>query len=144
MKKYFPYILVILQMSAILFIMLTGDIIPSKKILLLLLILSLLIGFWAIVEMKFRFNIFPALLSNSSLVTSGPYRFIRNPMYTSIIFMMLILLINDFSYPRLIIWIFLILIFIAKINIEEKILLKEFTSYPEYKAKTKRLIPFIF
>ena len=131
-------------MSAIFYIMLTGEIIPSKKILLLLLILSLLIGFWAIVEMKFRFNIFPALLSNSSLVTSGPYRFIRNPMYTSIIFMMLILLINDFSYPRLIIWIFLILIFIAKINIEEKILLKEFTSYPEYKAKTKRLIPFIF
>ncbi|MCB0729194.1 MAG: methyltransferase [Ignavibacteria bacterium] len=144
MKKYFPYILVILQMSAIFYIMLTGEIIPSKKIFLLLLILSLLIGFWAIVEMKFRFNIFPALLSNSSLVTSGPYRFIRNPMYTSIIFMMLILLINDFSYPRLIIWIFLILIFIAKINIEEKILLKEFTSYPEYKAKTKRLIPFIF
>lgn len=131
-------------MSAIFYIMLTGEIIPSKKIFLLLLILSLLIGFWAIVEMKFRFNIFPALLSNSSLVTSGPYRFIRNPMYTSIIFMMLILLINDFSYPRLIIWIFLILIFIAKINIEEKILLKEFTSYPEYKAKTKRLIPFIF
>ena len=131
-------------MSAIFYIMLTGEIIPSKKIFLLLLILSLLIGFWAIVEMKFRFNIFPALLSNSSLVTSGPYRFIRNPMYTSIIFMMLIMIINNFSYTRLLIWIFLILIFLAKINIEEKILLKEFTSYPEYKAKTKRLIPFIF
>ncbi len=131
-------------MSAIFYIMLTGKIIPSDKTLLILLILFLLIGMWAIAEMKFRFNIFPALLSNSSLVTSGPYRYIRNPMYSSIIFMMLILIINDFTYARLTVWLLLIAIFITKINIEEKILEREFPSYDEYRTRSKRLIPFIF
>jgi protein-S-isoprenylcysteine O-methyltransferase Ste14 len=144
LNKYFPYILVTLQMSAILFILLTGAIIPSGNLLLILLILFLLVGLWAMAEMKFRFNIFPALLNNSSLITSGPYRFIRNPMYTSIIFMMLILVINEFSYIRMFIWIILIFIFLYKINIEEKILAKEFPEYPEYRSVTKKLIPFIF
>jgi len=58
--------------------------------------------------------------------------------------MMLILVINEFSYIRMFIWIILIFIFLYKINIEEKILAKEFPEYPEYRSVTKKLIPFIF
>ncbi len=95
-------------------------------------------------EMKFRFNIFPQLLKNSLFITSGPYKIVRHPMYTSIIFITLIWIINEFSIIRLMAWLLLIFVLNGKTLYEEKILQKEFPEYYEYQAKTKRLIPFLY
>ena len=139
-----PKFLVVVQVTSIFILALTGEIIPSSTMLFLLQTLFVIFGVWAMVEMKFRFNIFPELLKNSSLVTSGPFKIVRHPIYTSGIFITLIWIINDFSYLRLFVWLLLVFILNIKTLYEEKILDKEFSDYKYYKNKTKKLIPFLY
>lgn len=95
-------------------------------------------------EMKFRFNIFPSLINNSTLTTSGPFKFVRHPMYTSTILTTLTWLVNEFSYLRLCTWILLVIVLNIKTLFEEKILSKEFPDYLKYRSKTKKLIPLLY
>ena len=138
------YVLVFIQLACIIFIILTGDILPSEIFLLIPGIVFVIISFLSMAEMKFRFNIVPELLENSSLVTSGPFKYVRHPIYTSIIFMILILVINDFTFLRFGVWIILVIVLNIKLNSEEKILAREFPDYIVYKSKSKKLIPFIY
>jgi protein-S-isoprenylcysteine O-methyltransferase Ste14 len=140
-KSFLP---VLLQLILLIFLFSSGSIFPSNKILLLLEIISFIFGIWAMIEFKFRFNIIPELKENAKLMTSGPYKFVRHPMYTALIFISLILIINEFSYLRFAAWILLILVLNYKSDIEEKYLNEKFTEYSEYKLKTKKLVPFIY
>jgi protein-S-isoprenylcysteine O-methyltransferase Ste14 len=107
-------------------------------------ILFLLIGIWAMMVMKFNFNISPELIEGTNLKTSGPYGFIRHPMYLSVLGITFSWLLNEWSYFRLIIWLILFIDLILKINFEEKLLNKAFKDFKIYKSKTKKLIPFVF
>ncbi len=138
------YLLVTVQIASIIFLIRTGSIWPSNIVLLILLIIFLLFAFYAMYELKFRFNIFPELLENSKLITTGPFKKVRHPIYTSIIFITLILVINKFSFLRLGVWILLVIILNVKLEYEEKLLLNEFPAYKEYKTTSKKLIPFIY
>ena len=144
MNKFVSVCLVTIQVASIMYLAITGDIIPSSAFLLILEILFVIFGLWAMAEMKFRFNIFPSLLNNSSLISSGPYKLVRHPMYTSTIFITFIWIINDFTYIRLSAWIMLVIVLNLKTFYEEKILDEEFPEYKIYKSKTKKLIPFLY
>lgn len=138
------YLLVAIQFASVIFLALTGSILPSSILFLILQIIFLLVAFLAMAEMKFRFNIFPRPLNSSTLIVTGPFKFVRHPMYTSIIFITLIWVINEFSFLRLGDWIILVIILNIKLEIEEKILADKFSDYEEYKIKSKKLIPFIY
>lgn len=138
------YVLVFIQLASIIFIILTGDVLPSDIFLLIPGIMLIIIAFLSMAEMKFRFNIVPELPENSSLVTSGPFKYVRHPIYTSLIFLILILVINDFSFIRFGVWLILVTVLNVKLNYEEKILAGEFPDYILYKSKSKKLIPFIY
>lgn len=94
--------------------------------------------------MKFNFNIAPDFKPGAIFVNKGPYKFIRHPIYTTVLLSILCLVINYFSVLRLSIFIFLSITLIMKITFEEKILSDKFDSYREYKIKTKKLIPYIY
>jgi protein-S-isoprenylcysteine O-methyltransferase Ste14 len=144
MMKLLQVLPVTIQISTILYLGLTGSIFPANIFSSIVFISSVLFGLWAIAEMKFRFNILPELLKDSTLVTTGPYRFVRHPMYTSIIFITLTWVITDFNLLRFIIWITLLITLNVKLRLEEKIVSAKFSEYASYKLKTKKLIPFIY
>lgn len=137
-------LLVFAQFSLIIYLFLSGKLLPSNKMILFFEVIVLSIGLWAMVDFKFRFNIFPDLKENTLLKTSGPYKYVRHPMYTSVIGFTFFLVLNDFSYTRMIFWIFLLIVIYMKLTYEEKLLTERFQEYSEYKAITKRLIPFIY
>lgn len=79
-----------------------------------------------------------------SLVTTGIYRFIRNPIYTGLLFAVTgAVLVAQLSFPLL----FVVAIFFWAYRAskrEEKILEPHFgKAYTDYKKHTKMLIPFI-
>jgi len=81
---------------------------------------------------------------NPELVTSGPYAYIRHPIYTSILLMVLgsFFIVNIYW---LIVFIIASVFFIYSALAEEKLMTQQFPKvYPSYKAKTKMLIPFVF
>ncbi|MBS1551877.1 MAG: isoprenylcysteine carboxylmethyltransferase family protein [Bacteroidetes bacterium] len=142
MKK--SYAFVAIQFTAIFILIFTGSIFPSDIVIFIIMILFLLFGLWAMFVHRFRFNALPVLRDDSSLKTSGPYRFVRHPMYTSLIFITLIWVLYDFTIIRLAIWIILLITIYLKSEYEEQLLIKKFPEYPQYKTLTKKFIPFIY
>jgi protein-S-isoprenylcysteine O-methyltransferase Ste14 len=77
------------------------------------------------------------------LVTSGPYRFVRHPIYTGLLTAMLgTALVNNLL--GLIVVAVLVGYFYYSGTVEERNLSTTFpTAYPEYRSRTKMLIPFL-
>ncbi len=137
-------VFVMLQLVFIILIFVTGVNYPANKALLTLYALFTLLGIWSMFIMRFRFNISPEPFKEVNLVTKGPYKFIRHPMYTSVIGLTACLIVDDFSLTRLTYWILLAMILILKLTYEEKLLADKFEDYGEYRRKSKRLIPFLY
>jgi protein-S-isoprenylcysteine O-methyltransferase Ste14 len=77
------------------------------------------------------------------LVTSGPYRFVRHPIYSGLLTAILGTALVD-NLLGLIVVAVLVAYFYYSGTVEERNLTATFTrAYPEYKSRTKMLIPFL-
>jgi len=137
-------ILVCLQITTMCYLLLKTPIIYNS-IWLILQILGIAIALWGILTIQIgNFNIQPEVKSNS-LITKGPYKIIRNPMYTGIIFIFLPIVIKSYNTINVSIYILLIITLLLKIFSEEHFLEQKFgTEYKLYKKSTYRLFPYIF
>jgi protein-S-isoprenylcysteine O-methyltransferase Ste14 len=82
--------------------------------------------------------------SKGRLVTNGPYRWFRHPIYASLIYFFCACII---SYPFIDTIVAVILIcvgLLVRMILEEKFLLAAYDEYAEYSKRTKRIIPFVF
>ena len=82
--------------------------------------------------------------TKEKLITNGPYKWWRHPIYASIIYFFLACLI---AYPNLKTLIAVLVIVFstnARMLFEEKELIETYENYSEYSKKAKRIIPFIF
>lgn len=104
-----------------------------------------LLVLWAVIAMqKSKLRILPEPSLHAVLITNGPYRFIRHPMYTAILSGSIGLLIHQFTWVRFVIVIALTIVLLVKLLWEEQMLLRKFEGYEQYTKSTYRLIPFIF
>lgn len=138
-------ILVTIQFSCIALLMILTNWLIVPWWTFLLLGSSGFLALWAMAIMKLgNFNAVPYPVVNGNMVTAGPYRVIRHPMYTSIFIFALALLAGQFDYYKLIISIILATDLVVKMLFEEGLLCKHYPGYKEYITKTKRVIPFVW
>lgn len=139
------YIYVAIQVLFIILIGATGPIIPRNIAILTGISIGVFTMFWALWTMRLNnLNMMPDLKHKSILVTSGPYRVIRHPMYASVLLVTLMLVVNHLTLLRIGFWLVLLIDLHFKFFYEEKLLLKKYSEYMDYKKKTKRIIPFIY
>jgi protein-S-isoprenylcysteine O-methyltransferase Ste14 len=109
-----------------------------------LLAAGLAIGLWAIsANRPGNFNIRPDPKEGGSLVTAGPYRWIRHPMYLAVLVTMAAFVAAG-GIAQAALWLALALVLAAKAVREERALVIVHPGYAAYRGTTRALIPFVF
>ena len=100
---------------------------------------------WARLTFGLRSFHAAANTTNGGLVTNGPYRYFRHPIYAALIYFFVGSLVA-FPYIETLAGFALIVIGLsARMYFEEKFLLAEYKNeYIAYQKQTKRIIPFVF
>ena len=107
-------------------------------------LMAVTLAVWAFISMRKQFSVFPEPKPSRSLIRSGPYRFIRHPMYTALLIWSLGRVLFLFTTTNLFGFLGLTTILALKIQHEEKLLSKSFKDYDDYRKTTKRLVPFLY
>jgi protein-S-isoprenylcysteine O-methyltransferase Ste14 len=138
-------LLVAFQSAAILCILLTGPLVAHPWPWLVMEGAGLLLGIASVVAVRPRYlTVFPEPRSGGRLVTAGPYRRLRHPMYAAGLLVTLALLLSRPTTDRLLAWVFLLVVLLIKMPHEERLLSARFPEYEDYRRKTRRLIPHLY
>lgn len=144
-KNYIAAILVIIQFLCIAFLLFNTDLRWQFTIGNLLILLGITLGLWSIYAMKSNeWGVSPIPKSDAFLITKKPYRYIRHPMYSAVLFFCLGLVLENPSLWNCIVYGILLIDLLIKLNWEEQMLSEKYPDYKTYQKKTKKLIPFIF
>jgi protein-S-isoprenylcysteine O-methyltransferase Ste14 len=106
--------------------------------------LGLAFAVWARVHLGRNWGLPMTMREEPELVTGGPYRLVRHPIYSGIL---LAVLGTSMLGTRawLLVFVFIIAYFIYCAVTEERLMVKQFPEqYPEYKKRSKMIIPYIF
>jgi protein-S-isoprenylcysteine O-methyltransferase Ste14 len=104
---------------------------------------GLALALWARLALGRNWGMPKTLKDEPELVTSGPYRFVRHPIYTGFLLAMLGSALATSLY-----WLIVLVIvggyFVHSARVEERLMATTFPdAYPSYQARTKMLIPFL-
>ena len=106
-------------------------------------IVGLALAVWARIYLGRNWGVPMSLREKHELITTGPYAWVRHPIYSGFLLAMLGSGLAD-SFIWLVIFIYLCIYFIYSAKVEEKMMAEIFPDqYPEYKKRTKMLIPFV-
>lgn len=105
---------------------------------------GILLGGWSIYVMrKSRLRILPDPASNAVLITNGPYRLIRHPMYTAVL-LFCAGMVDWEKTADILLFALLLITLLVKLTYEERMLNRKFEVYRHYQEASFRLIPFLF
>lgn len=138
-------ILVFIQICCLGFLIFTMNK-PTFGLIVLFQLLGFILSIWAVLVMKLgNFNIQPEVKLDATLTKNGPYKFIRNPMYSGLLIFFGASLFKSIDPIEILVFLILVKILVLKINLEEKFLSEKFgESYKIYKENTFRLIPYVY
>ena len=99
---------------------------------------------WARITFGRRSFHFAGNPTAGGLVTTGPYRFIRHPIYASFCLFVWAGLIAHCSVGACGLGLLVLAGALVRVFCEERLVRERYPEYGEYAARTKRLVPFLF
>ncbi len=103
------------------------------------------LGLWTLAHNRpGNFNIRPEPKASGRLVTGGPYRYMRNPMYSALLLFAAAEVVAYRDLWKIACWLFLALVLVAKVLLEERALRARFPGYGAYSKRVRRFIPGLF
>ena len=100
----------------------------------------ILFGITALLQLNSKLSPYPSPIDSSKLITNGAFAISRHPIYTALIFSGFGYAIYISSIYKILITLFLLVLFYFKSEYEEKLLSNKFSEYQDYQKRTRRFI----
>jgi len=144
MKLISKFALLILIL-AILYLLISGNLLSWSPFVIAGQLLAVALGIWArrsFQGKQFSINAEP-FEGEGSLLATGPYQFIRHPMYAAALLLLWSSILGHISIINVVIGLVVTGVLGVRIVTEEQFLNTRFPNYAEYSLKTKRIIPYV-
>jgi protein-S-isoprenylcysteine O-methyltransferase Ste14 len=105
--------------------------------------LSIMLMIWARVAFGQRSFHATADPTEGGLVTTGPYHYLRHPIYAALMYFLWSGILSHLSLVDALLGTFTMVGLIIRIYAEEQLVTVRYPDYINYAAKTKRIIPFL-
>ena len=110
-----------------------------------LLVVATGLGIWTLTANRLgNFNIRPEPKPGGQLVTSGPYRYVRHPMYLAVLIGMASFCVGYGTPWRWLAFVALVVVLRVKAGVEEQHLAVVHPGYDDYARSRKRFVPFLW
>lgn len=136
-----PLLLIIV---AIVIMAATGNLLSTSPAIIALQVAAIALNLWARTAFQrgtFRVTAAPG---GTTVIRTGPYRFIRHPMYAAAL---LFVWASVVGHPTLLtysIGLVVTALAVARVMVEDRLLIAHLPGYADYARTTKALIPFLF
>jgi protein-S-isoprenylcysteine O-methyltransferase Ste14 len=137
-KFAFPALII-----ALLFLLIRGSLFSSSLFVIAAQILALVLSVWTRRSFgagQFKVSADPG---DGMLLTSGPYKVIRHPMFAAALLFLWASILGHWSLINVVIGLVVTGFIAVRIITEEQLLRSHFPEYIEYSKKTKRIIPYL-
>jgi len=139
------FVLVFLQAALMVAITVPFDALAWNAVASVLVAVALALGVWTLTANRpGNFNVRPEPKADGVLVTGGPYRHVRHPMYLALLVAMAGFCIGYGTPWRWVALAALAGVIVIKAGIEERAMTARHPGYATYAQRTKRLIPFVW
>jgi len=99
---------------------------------------------WARRTLGANWSANPSIKEGHELIQCGPYRLARHPIYTGLLVAVLGTQLGGGRVRELVILVGSLVVAAKKIQVEEGLMVRQFPeAYPQYRNRTKALIPFV-
>lgn len=133
----------LLAVASLVFLLAIHHLLASNPFLIAVQVGAVLLMVWARLTFGLRSFHATASTTRGELVTEGPYRFWRHPIYVSIIYFVWAGQVQSPSAASIVGAVVVTLSLFARMVLEERVLLATYAGYAEYARRTKRFIPFV-
>jgi protein-S-isoprenylcysteine O-methyltransferase Ste14 len=125
-------------------LLLTRSVLSSSPLVIAQQIAAVVLMVWARITFGRRSFHLAANPTEGGLVTTGPYRFIRHPIYTAVCLFITAGVVAHLSWTAVLLASVAWAGALARIFCEEKFLVEKYPAYRDYAATTRRMLPFVF
>ena len=144
MLKLISIVGLIVMIAALAGLYANGSLISPQLVPVAVQIAAIALMVWARVNFGLRSFHASADSTAGGLVTSGPYRYIRHPIYTAACLFGWAGVLAHWSALNFLLGVVLLLGGLARMLCEERLVARTYPEYVEYAKATKRMIPYVF
>ena len=109
-----------------------------------MMVVGLALAIWGGLKHGAGLQALPYPREGGTLLHTGPYRFVRHPIYSGAVFIAFGWAIWRHGWLTLVYAALLFLLFDAKARREERWLVEKFPSYAGYQRRVRKLVPFLY
>lgn len=144
MLKMISLLGLLVMIAALAVLYATGNLFSLQPIAIALQVLAVALMIWARLAFGSRSFHASADPTAGGLVTTGPYKYIRHPIYTAACLFGLGGIVAHWSLLSVSLGVLVFLGGLARMLCEERLVKQTYPEYVEYSKVTKRMIPFVF
>ena len=134
----------IILVLAIIYLLRIHSLFGHSPVAIALQVVAVLLMVWARITFGRRSFNAGANPTAGGLVTSGPYRYLRHPIYVAILLFTLTGVVSNWTPASAIAGIIIIVTVFVRMLCEETLLRVRYPEYTEYSRSAKRLLPFLY